>query len=1549
ALGRPIAHTRAYLLDRAGLPVPLGVAGELCAAGDGLARGYLGRPDSTAQAFIPDPFGAPGGRLYRTGDLARHLPDGRLEFLGRLDQQVKLRGFRIEPGEIEAALLLHPRVREAAILVREDIPGDRRLVAYVAADGIEAGDLRQRLQQRLPDYMVPSAFVVLDALPLNQNGKVDRRALPAPARELPAAAAALRTPTEELLAAIFATVFGVEEVGLEESFFDLGGHSLLATRVISRVRETFGADLSLSVLFDRPTVAGLAAAMESEQSAGRLAAAPPLVPVEWDRPLPLSFAQERLWFLDRLQPGSAVYNMPAALRLDAGVDAAALARALGAVVSRHEALRTTFHLAADGPVQRIAEPPSAAGILARIDLAGLPVARRRDEALRLATAEAARPFDLAAGPLLRAALLHLGDGGALLLLTLHHIVADGWSMDLLADEVTAHYQAALSGGAAPMPELPIQYADFAVWQRQWLSGEELERQLAHWRERLAGAPTVLELPTDRPWLALPDSRGAERRRVLPAGLARDLRALGRAQGTTLFMTLLAAFGALLSRYSGQEDLVLGTPVAGRNRVEVEPLIGLFVNTLALRVDLSGSPSFRELAHRARETALAAYAHQDLPFEKLVEELRVERDLGRSPVFQAMLALPVTEHSADAADAAEVDETDWAAGTGTAKFELALEARETAAGLALEAEYRTDLFDGVTIERLLGHLELLLRQVVADPKRPLVDAALLAGAERHALLAEWNDTASPGTMPALCVQELFARRAALAPEATALVMAAKRLSYGELEGRANQLARHLRRLGVGPGVPVGVCLERSLEMGEAILGVLKAGGCYVPLDPAYPRERLAFMIEDAGLDVLLTQDALAGLLPGARRLLRVDADAHSWAGESDADPGVEVHPESLAYVIYTSGSAGRPKGVQVPHRALANHATAVAERYGLTPADRVLQFASLSFDVAAEELFPAWISGAALVPRPAGLFPSFQELEHLLSHQRITVANLPTPYWHEWVDDLARTGTAPPASLRLLVVGTEQAAPERLTAWRRLAGDHVRWINAYGPTEATITATLHEAGATAAAAPAARVPIGRPIARLQAHVLDAAFEPAPLGVVGELYLGGAGVARGYLHHPDRTAAVFLPDPFSGLAGARLYRTGDRARRFPSGELDFLGRADDQVKIRGFRIEPGEIEAALRRLPEVQDCCVVVREDAGERRLVAYAVPGAAAARGGSLIDALRASLAASLPSYMMPSAFVLLEALPLTPNGKVDRQALSAAAAPAAAAPPEVTAPRTPVEERLAGIFAAVLGVERVGVEESFFELGGHSLLATRVMSRVSEALGLDLPLRTLFEAPSVARLAAVVEAAGGASLQALPPLEPVRRDQPLPLSFAQERLWFLAQLEPESAAYNMPQALPLEAGLDPWLLERALADVARRHEALRTTFPPSSGQPVQRIAPPAAAWSLPRVDLAALPAVARAAEASRLAGLEAGRPFDLTAGPLLRTTLLQLGAPGQWLLFTLHHIIADGWSLDLLEEEVTALVQAFARGEASPLPELPVQYADFAVWQRRTLTEDRLA
>ena len=1255
------------------------------------------------------------------------------------------------------------------------------------------------------------------------------------------------------------------------------------------------------------------------------------------RSYPVSFAQQRLWVVDRLEPDNSAYNMPAALRLRGAPDVPALRASLDTLVRRHGTLRTTFAESHGSPVQVIHR--SAPVPLPLLDLRGLPAAAREEEARRLADADAMRPFDLKRGPLLRSTLLRLAEDDHVLLFTLHHVVSDGWSMQVLVREVSALYGAFSRGEEPRLAELPIQYADYAVWQREWLSGEVLEEQIGYWKERLAEAPPLLEIPTDHPRVAGQSARARIHRFALSAEVSRGLRALSRQEGTTLFMTLLAGWTELLGRWAGQEDVVVGTPIAGRTRRETEGLIGFFVNMLALRVDLSGDSTWTELLGRVREATLGAYDHQDLPFERLVDELSVERSLTHNPLFQTIFALDQAVGGDQRLHLGDLVLEPFGGGARFAKFELELTfagAGEAVDGVIL---YRTALFEAETVARLAGHLEAVLEAMAAEPGRRLSQVSLLRGAERAQVLESWNATAAD--FPHACLHDLVSAQASRTPGAVAVVFEGQSLTYSELESRANRLAHHLRHLGIGPESRVGVCAERSPELVVALLGIFKAGGAYVPLDPAYPAERLAYMLEDSGVSVLLTQERLLERLPAhSARVLRLDRDAALWEGLASEPPAVRVEPESLAYVIYTSGSTGRPKGVAVEHRAVAAHLTGFARDLEITPADRVLHFASFGFDVSIEQLFLPLLNGGALVLRgPDSWAP--EEWAPRLREARVTVANLPPVYWQEVI--AATSGTSLP-ELRLLLVGAEAMPSTAVRRWREAVESPARLLNAYGPTEAVITATtfaLPEVYANGHVG--AIVPIGAPLAGRAAYVLDRRGEPAPVGLPGELYLGGAQLARGYLGRAELTAERFVPDAFSAEAGARLYRTGDRVKWREDGKLEYLGRIDQQVKVRGFRIEPGEVEAALLGHRGVRETVVTAREDGpGGRRLVAYVVPPA----GVEVAAAeLREYLRERLPEHMVPGAIVTLERLPLNGNGKVDRRALPA---PERAVEGEdYVAPRTGMEEVLAGIWTEVLGIARVGAHDDFFALGGHSLLATQVVSRVRRALGIELPLRTLFEAPTLAALAGRIDVLRGAGTSQAPPIERVSRTEPPPLSFAQQRLWVVDRLEPGSSTYNMPSALRLRGAPDVDALRASLDALVARHETLRTVFAESDGRPVQVIHPPAPV-PLPLLDLRGLPAGAKEEEARRLSGAEAMRPFDLERGPLLRSTLLRLAEDDHVLLFTLHHVVSDGWSTRVLVREVSALYAAFSRGEEPRLPGLPIQYADYAVWQRAWLSGEVL-
>ncbi len=1053
-------------------------------------------------------------------------------------------------------------------------------------------------------------------------------------------------------------------------------------------------------------------------------------------PCPLSFAQQRLWFLEQLEPDGP-YKVPAAFRLRGRLNVGALEQSVNEVVRRHEVLRTTFAEVEGRPVQVVA--PRLTLSVPVEDLSRLTEAERAERASHTAARLSRRPFDLRRGPLVGVALVRLTEDEHLFWFLMHHIVSDGWSIGVLVNELSAAYEAYDAGRRPELPELPVQYADFAVWQRGWLRGEALARQIKYWKERLGGGPPALELPTDRPRPPVQSYRGALLTRLVDAGLTARLKELARREGVTPYMLLLAVFKTLLRRHAGQEDIVVGTPVANRNRTELEPLIGFFVNTLVLRTDLSGDPSFRELLGRVRDVTLGAFAHQDVPFEKLVEELQPERDTSRTPLFQVMFSLQNAPPPPPRMGGVEVGALEDVATVSL--FDLSLDVTERADGLLCALEYNTDLFDDSTAGRMLDQFVVLLDAATADPTARLGRLPLLAEDERRRILFDWNDTAREFPHDR-CVHELFEEQAAARPEAVALVCGGERLTYAELNARANRLARHLRACGVGAETRVGVLLEREAWAAVALLGVLKSGGAWVALDPAYPPRRLAFMLEDAECAVLVTTTRLAETLPAhGARLVLLDAEEPRIEAREGGDLARVAGAGNLAYLVYTSGTTGRPKGVLVEHRSLVNTCLAFAAQQGVTPRDRALQFSSLSFDVAFEEFFGAWLAGARVVMRPARAFDSVEEFVGFVGREGLTLLNLPASFWAEWLSALEeRAGGAAsdsllPPTLRRVVVGNEKTPGAALGRWLRIVGERVGWCNAYGPTETTVTASCYEPRAGVGAhLPTTSAPIGRPIANAEMYVLDARLQPVPVGVVGEIYVGGAGVARGYHRRPAQTAERFIPHPHARRAGARLYRTGDFGRFLRGGDVEFLGRADEQVKVRGFRVEVGEVEAALRQHAEVREGVVKACEDGrGGLRLVAYVVTRAASA--AAVPGALRDFMKERLPDYMIPSAFVWLEALPLTPSGKVDRNALPAADGAVAEALEPYVAPRSELERIIAGVWREVLEVERVGVHDNFFNLGGHSLLLLRVNGRLREALGAELPVVEMFKHPTVSALA----------------------------------------------------------------------------------------------------------------------------------------------------------------------------------------------------------------------
>lgn len=1265
----------------------------------------------------------------------------------------------------------------------------------------------------------------------------------------------------------------------------------------------------------------------------------PLTAEEKNRPLTVSFGQQRMWFQDQLGRQSAVSNnVSISLRITGNLDVNVIEISLREIICRHEVLRTTFQTI-DGELKQIINPVGN-WYLPVIDLRAQSTPEQEID--RLAQAQACQPFNLAQEMLLRASLLVCSRTNHILLLTLHHISMDAWSIGVFFHELQAIYGALIDGHSSPLPPLPIQYADFALWQRQHLQGQRLEADLAYWRQKLHQAPDLLLLPTDRPRPPVQSFTGKTLSFTIPKAIADDLRELSQATGTTPFTIVLTALKILLFRYSGQEDILIGTPIANRQQPELENLMGCFINTLVLRSDLSGNPSFRTLLQQVRETVLEALAHQTLPFEKLVDELQIARNFTYAPLFQVMLVfqnafsieqiqLPHLQIEHDRID------------NHTSQFDVTMHLVEAEVGLIGKLEYNTDLFDESTIERWLAHFQTLLSSIITDPDRAIATLNILPAAELQQLQI-WNDRAVAAA-PTIGIEALFAAGVRQHPDAIAVIAGEEQLTYQELDRRANQLARYLRRWGVQPDSLAGICIDRSIDTMVGLWGIIKAGGAYVPLDPAYPAERLAFILDDARVSVLLTTSSLVAKLPSSNTThIFLDRDWEQIAQEDPADLDLSLPIERLAYIIYTSGSTGTPKGVMVQHDSLINYTVAAIQEYEISPRDRVLQFASLSFDAAAEEIFPCWLRGGTLVLRNEVMLGSISLFLDTCAAWQITVLDLPTAFWHQMVTTMAAERLTLPDTVRLVILGGEKAARDRFLTWQQLVKPQVRLVNSYGPTEATIvTTTIDLSPFTAAVLGGRELPIGKPVLNARTYILDSHLQPTPIGIPGELYIGGIGVARGYLHRPDLTAQSFIPHPQEGNRGERLYKTGDRARYLANGTIEFGGRIDRQVKLRGFRIELGEIESALDEHPHVRESLVIDRMAANDdKQLIAYVVP----LKGSEPTPrSLRRHLEQRLPKYAIPAAFVLLSAFPLNPNGKIDRQMLPPAELDRSTDSTFI-APRNPIEAAIARIFAEVLNCQQVSVEDDFFDLGGHSLLATKLMGQLLATFEVSLSIVDLFQSPTVAGLAERI-----AHLQAdiTPSLPPLKRTYvtTAPLSFSQESIWAWHHAGSSSSALNSSIVVRIRGDLSPVTVEQSIDRLVRRHEILRTVFVEIDARPMQQILP-TLHIPLGYRDLRRLRPEEREAAAQQLAIELATPEFDLATAPLFRAHLLQLHSDEHWLLLTMHHIITDGNSFNLLLQELYQLIDSNTRGIPSPLPDVPFQYTDWVIWQQQPENETEI-
>jgi amino acid adenylation domain-containing protein len=1521
------------IMDEGGTLLPPDSSGEIVVRGATVIQGYDNDPVADQGAFTDG--------WFRTGDQGFLDSDGYLFITGRLKEIINRGGEKIAPWEVEDVLMVHPAVLQAVVFAVPHVRLGEDVAAAVVLGQprtVTDEELRRFAMKHLAAFKVPSQIQIVGDLPTGPSGKPQRHLLAEQLGLLPSARgnpdiaadrSGPRTPLEEILIGLWGQVLGVDGIGIHDNFFQLGGDSILATQLLWRVYQATQVECSLPSFFAMPTVASLACDVEASSRAVADQAIPPLQPVPRDGALLLSHAQQRLWFIEQLGISAHAYHILQVIEIHGPLQVTTLRQSLQEIIRRHEILRTTFVTIDGQPHQCIG--PSAPLALPIEDLREVPEDEREAQVRRLAREEVQRPFDLAQGPLLRTKLVCFNASEHVLILTMHHIVSDGWSQSVFWGELAALYEAFTTENSTPLPEPAIQYVDFAHWQRRWLQGEELDTQLTYWTQQLATIPT-LQLPTDRPRPLVQTFRGARHRLTLSSGLTEALKTLSRRQGVTLFMTLLAAFQTLLQRYTGQHDVAVGSLIANRRRAEIQGSIGFFVNTLVLRTDLSGDPSFQELLARVRAVTLAAYSYQDLPFEKLVEALQPRRDLSHNPLFQVLFIFQNTPRQAWelrglTLRALEVDPE-------TAKFDLTLELTETSQGLSGWFEYSTEVFEAATIARMAGHWQTLLEGIIADPARRLSQLPLLTGEERQRLLGEWNQTTTEFPEDA-CLHELFATQVECTPDAVAMVFEDRHLTYRELNRQANRLAHYLLTMGVGPGVPVGLCLPRGLEWIVGMLGIFKAGGVYLPLDPTYPQERLAFMLADAQAPVLLTHSQdMARCAVAGTRVVSLDAQRTLLARQPAKNPLKRVSSADLASMIYTSGSTGQPKGVALSHRQVLNRLAWMWHTYPFESGEMACQKTAVTFvDSIWEWLGPLLRGVTTVIIADAVLHDSARFVQALAAHQvtRLWVVPSLLRILLERFPDLQQRLPR----LKYWVSSGEALSRQLYRQFQRCLPESMLY-NLYGLSEAW-DVSWYAPEPRHGALP--RVPIGRPIANMQTYILDASLQPVPIGVAGELYVGGMGLAQGYVARPELTAERFIPHAWSKEPGARLYKTGDLARYLPDGNLEYIGRVDAQVKLRGCRVEPGEIERVLSQHPAVREAAVLAREDGpGETRLVAYMVPTQSRA---PTVTALRRFLTRRLPDFMVPSSFVWLDTLPLTPSGKVDHRTLPSPDRARPELEEGFVAPETFIEQQVAAIWSTLLGLERIGLHDNFFELGGHSLLATQLLSRIHDAMQVDVSLISFFEMPTVAGLAASIDTAlqEGQGRQPLV-LLPRSREHVLPASIAQEHLWMIAQVLQGLPLFNILYTLRLQGQCDVAILQHCCDEISRRHEALRTTFTVVDGQLVQVIA---SSLGLPLMvaDLRALPPHEREDEAQRLAEAEAQHPFDVEHGPLVRICLLHIDEKASLLLVTMHHIIGDGWSLGVLAHELAVLYETYATGEPSPLPQLRLQYADFADWQRQ--------
>ncbi|WP_429385033.1 amino acid adenylation domain-containing protein, partial [Mucilaginibacter sp. UYCu711] len=1528
-IGRPLANRQAYVLDLQRQLVPIGVQGEIYLGGAGLARGYLNLPELTAEKFINNPFSEDAGsRLYKTGDIGRRFPDGSLEYVGRVDDQVKINGYRIEPGEIESVLNNYDQISQAVVLAKEDDNGQKRLVGYIVpADKFDKKAIQDYLITKLPEYMIPDVWVEIKSMPLTANGKIDKKALPSPEVSEMQSKVYIgpQNKVEEKLVKIWQDLLKIARVGINDDFFEIGGHSLLAMRLVSVIRKQMKAEIKINDIFENPTIA------DQAQLLGHRHTKPAFSSITVQkRPefIPLSFNQERLWFIDQLE-GSVQYHVSAVLHLNGKLNELALSYAIQTIINRHEVLRTVY-LQNQGDVFQFIKPEN------EFYLSVIDGAHFKDDAsgfteyLRNLTRQ---PFNLSKDDMIRGTLINIDGQEYVLVVTIHHIASDGWSMSVIIKELVELYEAYCIGAEPNLPVLPVQYADYAIWQRSYMQNDALRAGLTYWKTKLADI-YPLTLPTDYVRPSLSTNQGASEIFYLEKELTDKLQALGQTEGATLFMTLLATFNVLLYRYSGQDDICIGSPIANRTLYEVEQLIGFFLNTLALRNEVNGHETFRQLLKKVKTTTLEAYEHQDVPFEKVVEVVTKERDLSKTPLFQVMFVLQNTPdipqlHFNGIQLSAEPLENN------TAKFDISFTLTPDSFGLRGLAQYSTDLYSGETIKRMLGHFKQLLYAVINKPDERIDTLSLLDKAEEEIILHKFNATQSKKSKQKNLI-DLFEEQVAKYPKAIALVFGQHQLTYQELNERANRLANYLTSCGVKAGSLVPICIERSVQMIVGALGILKAGGAYVPIDPAYPQDRISYMLEDTNAAILLTEEKYSAIIStviSIGNIIKLDTQWSEIQFHSANNPGISISSVQLAYLLYTSGSTGKPKGVEIEHHSLTNHLNWFVKQYQINNHDSTLLTSSFSFDGCMTSIWPVLITGGALHLASYNHFEPEWILDYIFAHNITYYKTLPSVF-----DALLNTDKFKQSnvckSIRLIILGGEPITVLDLIAYLSVYPD-ILFANHYGPTECTIGSSFCLINKDNIEEYYERPVIGKPINNTNIYILSGNDQLNPIGLPGEICISGDGVARGYLNEPELTKEKFIANPFNQGRNPKLYKTGDIGRWLPDGNIVYMGRGDNQVKIRGYRVELEEIENVLQQSELIERAVVLAKEhDLGNKQLVAYVVPSSSFNQ-----DAIIFYLKNKLPAYMVPSLWVALESFSLSPNGKIDRKALPD---PEKITINDYVAPRNETEKDIAIIWQELLGIEKIGVNDNFFELGGHSLLAMRVISAMRNKLEIEPAVRDIFVYPTIAGLATFLATSNQALL--FPAITKQARPKYIPLSFSQEGLWFIDQLE-GSIQYHMPTVLKLQGQLKTIALERSLQYILNRHEVLRTVIRAQDGQPYQKVKD-GSIWQLTMIDGSGYKEDAEGLQSFVQKLIK--EPFDLSTDFMLRANLIKLAEQEHMIVMVIHHIASDGWSTSVFVKEIAELYKSYAAGLEPNLPQMPIQYGDYAIWQRNNIQGDLL-